>query len=266
MSRVSLDLQRSRKAYKPNGDMYMQAQLQSVLVPNPSDWQQRRPNLALTKSPLWSYSAGLDAQAYPSPPMSDTPTSPRKSSQQLATSSHNGSGTFAPQTGTTTTTTTSTTTTTTTTTATTSAPVVGAPPRVLGAPLPITDSPQVYAQQQQAMYVPQRQDLQPRPPGLAIPGRAMYSETFAASSQVSMAPVLGAQQFGVQLPPGVYAGPVSAPTTGVPRITRTSRRTKAHVAKACQNCKKAHLSCDTARPCARCVASGKQVTRQSTFE
>jgi hypothetical protein len=220
--------------------MYMQAQLQSVFVPNPSDRQQRRPNLTLTKSPLWSYSSGLGEQAYPSPPMSDSPTSPRRSSQQPPTSGRNGSGTLAPST--------------------TSVPAVGITPRVQGAPLPITDPSQVYApQQQQALYASQRQDLQPRPPGIGIPGRPVYSEPFALSSQVSMAPALGVQQFGVQAPIGLYTGPVSAPTPSVPRIPRTSRRTKAHVAKACQNCKKAHLSCDEARPCARCVASGKQV-------
>jgi len=241
MSRESLDLQRSTKTCRANGDMYMQAQSQSVFVPNPSDWQQRRPNLTLTKSPLWSYSAGRGAQAYPSPPMSDSPTSPRKSSQQPPTSSRNGSGTLAPTT--------------------TSVPAAGITPRVQGRPPPITDAPQVYPPQQQALYVPQRQDLQPRPPGLGVPGRAVYSEPFASSPQVSIAQVLGSQQFGVQVPPGLYAGPVSAPTPSVPRIPRTSRRTKAHVAKACQNCKKAHLSCDEARPCARCVASGKQVRR-----
>jgi hypothetical protein len=32
------------------------------------------------------------------------------------------------------------------------------------------------------------------------------------------------------------------------------------VASACVNCKRAHLSCDVQRPCARCVASGKQVS------
>ena len=41
--------------------------------------------------------------------------------------------------------------------------------------------------------------------------------------------------------------------------TRTGRKSKAHVASACVNCKRAHLSCDIQRPCARCVASGKQV-------
>ncbi|KAK3721005.1 hypothetical protein LTR37_003295 [Vermiconidia calcicola] len=42
--------------------------------------------------------------------------------------------------------------------------------------------------------------------------------------------------------------------------TRTGRKSKAHVASACINCKRAHLSCDVQRPCARCVASGKQDT------
>lgn len=41
--------------------------------------------------------------------------------------------------------------------------------------------------------------------------------------------------------------------------SRGGRKAKAHVASACINCKRAHLSCDVSRPCARCVASGKQV-------
>jgi hypothetical protein len=44
------------------------------------------------------------------------------------------------------------------------------------------------------------------------------------------------------------------------RPTKPARRTKAHVASACVNCKKAHLSCDVQRPCGRCVSSGKQVS------
>lgn len=42
------------------------------------------------------------------------------------------------------------------------------------------------------------------------------------------------------------------------RLSKPARRTKAHVASACINCKKAHLSCDIQRPCGRCVSSGKQ--------
>lgn len=41
---------------------------------------------------------------------------------------------------------------------------------------------------------------------------------------------------------------------------RGGRKSKAHVASACVNCKRAHLSCDVQRPCTRCVASGKQDT------
>ncbi|KAL4806771.1 hypothetical protein BDV18DRAFT_138178 [Aspergillus unguis] len=41
---------------------------------------------------------------------------------------------------------------------------------------------------------------------------------------------------------------------------KTTRRTKSHVASACVNCKKKHLGCDPARPCRRCVLSGKADT------
>ncbi|KAK8250455.1 hypothetical protein HDK77DRAFT_373373, partial [Phyllosticta capitalensis] len=44
------------------------------------------------------------------------------------------------------------------------------------------------------------------------------------------------------------------------RNPKTARRNKAHVASACVNCKRAHLSCDVQRPCMRCVASGKEAT------
>ena len=41
---------------------------------------------------------------------------------------------------------------------------------------------------------------------------------------------------------------------------KPSRRTKAHVASACVNCKKKHLGCDSARPCRRCILAGKAVS------
>ncbi|KAI5371492.1 hypothetical protein J4E82_009800 [Alternaria postmessia] len=64
---------------------------------------------------------------------------------------------------------------------------------------------------------------------------------------------------GVQHPrPMVQQGAMIAPPPARP--TKPARRTKAHVASACVNCKKAHLSCDIQRPCGRCVASGKQDT------
>lgn len=59
---------------------------------------------------------------------------------------------------------------------------------------------------------------------------------------------------------GVFAG--GLPALGVAASSssaRGGRKVKAHVASACVNCKRAHLSCDVQRPCERCVATGKQV-------
>lgn len=61
----------------------------------------------------------------------------------------------------------------------------------------------------------------------------------------------------------VQQGAIIAPQTL--RQAKPARRTKAHVASACVNCKKAHLSCDVQRPCGRCVASGKQVSWNPSF-
>lgn len=52
------------------------------------------------------------------------------------------------------------------------------------------------------------------------------------------------------------AGAAASTTASTPKA---GRKAKAHVASACMNCKRAHLSCDTQRPCTRCVTSGKQV-------
>jgi hypothetical protein len=56
--------------------------------------------------------------------------------------------------------------------------------------------------------------------------------------------------------PTVSIRPQTAPLP--PRVTR---RTKAHVASACVNCKHKHLGCDSARPCRRCVIAGKEVRK-----
>jgi hypothetical protein len=66
---------------------------------------------------------------------------------------------------------------------------------------------------------------------------------------------------------GHHGGPMAQQTALIApppsRPSKPARRTKAHVASACVNCKKAHLSCDVQRPCGRCVASGKQVSLHS---
>lgn len=41
---------------------------------------------------------------------------------------------------------------------------------------------------------------------------------------------------------------------------RSNRKNKAHTPNACNNCKRAHLGCDSERPCKRCTATGKQVS------
>ncbi|KAJ5873776.1 uncharacterized protein N7529_002206 [Penicillium soppii] len=62
--------------------------------------------------------------------------------------------------------------------------------------------------------------------------------------------------------PPTYPLPVLDPThpTGRSLAQKSTRRTKAHVASACVNCKKKHLGCDPARPCRRCVLAGKAVS------
>lgn len=56
-----------------------------------------------------------------------------------------------------------------------------------------------------------------------------------------------------------------APTTSSSGrlISQEGRKAKTHVASACVNCKRAHLSCDVQRPCAHCITSGKQVRATS---
>lgn len=72
---------------------------------------------------------------------------------------------------------------------------------------------------------------------------------------------------GPRLEPNVGAVPVvpSAASEHGPAPTRGGRKAKAHVASACINCKRAHLSCDVQRPCGRCVATGKQVSFPVSF-
>ena len=73
------------------------------------------------------------------------------------------------------------------------------------------------------------------------------------------------QSFGYGPPGPTHPGP--APSAFDPRYgherasPKATRKTKAHVASACVNCKKKHLRCDSARPCRRCVQAGKEVSK-----
>ena len=215
--------------------------------------RERRPDLKIAKSPRWSYSHSFE-QSYPSPPMSDTPNSPRRSSLYPETSASSSYPRSYP------------------------APELqarGPPPppatTMEGPMLPAAPMYQQapYGHDPRAYYPPPpRPEMQSRP----MPPQLPYSQSsyepylppappqlpMMASNQPLM-PAGPTYQQG-RPEPGYQHGPTSSlPSTSAARGQRTTRRTKAHVAKACQNCKKAHLSCDEARPCARCVASGKQV-------
>ncbi|KAJ5295845.1 hypothetical protein PENANT_c001G05038 [Penicillium antarcticum] len=65
-----------------------------------------------------------------------------------------------------------------------------------------------------------------------------------------------------RLPGAPYPLPAldTTPTAARSLAQKSTRRTKAHVASACVNCKKKHLGCDPARPCRRCVLAGKAST------
>ena len=86
---------------------------------------------------------------------------------------------------------------------------------------------------------------------------------FAVSDTLPrLPPVFGEQTASQHVDPTF--GPATL-ATSPPGTTRTvgqkpTRRTKAHVASACVNCKKKHLGCDSARPCRRCVLAGKSVS------
>ncbi|KIW06850.1 hypothetical protein, variant 3 [Verruconis gallopava] len=201
----------------------------------------QRPDLTLTKSPRWSYSHSLE-QAYPSPPMSDTPTSPRRSSLYLETTSSSAyPGSYSTSHG------------------------------RQAYPLPATDMEGTmlassasyqqppYGHDSRGYYPPQqRPELQPRPMS-HLPYPSQTYDQYLSATPSSM-PMIHTGQHPMVGGPTYPQGPTSLSSSSAPRAQRTTRRTKAHVAKACQNCKKAHLSCDEARPCARCVASGKQAT------
>jgi hypothetical protein len=77
----------------------------------------------------------------------------------------------------------------------------------------------------------------------------------------SFATGLGSASFGSGASP--YVSTQYAPAQIAHHRTTSdaaARKAKTHVASACVNCKRAHLSCDVQRPCARCTASGKQVS------
>jgi hypothetical protein len=214
---------------------------QPYSISSTSTARQRRPDLDLIKSPCWSHPSSLE-QPYPSPPMSDTPNSPRRSSLYPENSSSvSYPSSFAPV------------------QARQAFPPVSAMEGPMLAAPPLYQQPS-YGHDHRAYYPPQqRPELQPRPIPAHLPYPPQAYEPYLPTAPPTM-PVVPSSRHSMPVAATYQQGPTSLSSSSTPRAQRTTRRTKAHVAKACQNCKKAHLSCDEGRPCARCVASGKQVS------
>jgi hypothetical protein len=197
--------------------------------------RRHRQSIHLIKGVQWTAS-GLDApHSLPSPPMSDSPTSPKRSQFSESRPVHPVSAISAPPTA-------------------TFAPASsimtsqvlpapsGLPHYGYGAP---TTDPGVSGYL--ASYHRSRAQSNPSQHGAFMPT--------APSMGLPMG--YGGPQPLYQFSAGV-SGPLSSAAAS--KLTRSgSRRAKAHVAKACQNCKKAHLSCDEHRPCNRCIATRKEV-------
>lgn len=150
-----------------------------------------------------------------------------------------------------------------------SPPMSGSPPSD-----PPLDPPQIAGR---------RRKRSETPPTTTGPAAASPPTAFENSARTSFGQVRGGQPGGDGLaqsslfsasyppPPVTYGSAVpmgaiaaTPPDTLFPpgqTSPKAVRKAKAHVASACVNCKKKHLRCDNARPCRRCVQSGKEVSR-----
>jgi hypothetical protein len=219
------------------------------ILPRPKNMTKKKPpNMSLMKSSQWSFSSGLDAQAYPSPPMTNSPTSPKRSQfpEERPVYVHEASTTAPPS---------------------LSVPGIEAARSSMMAsqvlPAPSSVPPFTFGMPGPPLpFGDPRNDLQPRRRSQSIPPYHLaYHRPNLLQQTVLPPPVVSPH---AQLIQGsminTSGGPVSLATV-VGKIARAgTRRTKAHVARACQNCKKAHLSCDDERPCTRCVATRKEVS------
>ncbi|KAF1989268.1 hypothetical protein K402DRAFT_268601 [Aulographum hederae CBS 113979] len=203
----------------------------------PAGRQRAPPGLSVvTSGSKEIHSAGLgDQQPYPSPPMSGSPppslppasssSGPHASSSVLGSTtagystSHDGSLPVL------------------------AAPPVYAPPaaRVPQYHTPATSNPRETFSQ-----LPQEYQSQEPHPSTAQQFSQRYPH--AGHSQLEGQSGGGESSFAAAQSPAVRG-----PRGG------GGRRAKAHVRTACVNCKKAHLSCDDARPCSRCISTGKTV-------
>jgi hypothetical protein len=146
-----------------------------------------------------------------------------------------------------------------------SPPMSGSPPR-----RDLTEPPQIAGQRRK------RSDSPPTSPPASLPGQYPASTSqvgqIAQTATVVQRQVQPASYFPSYGPGPSYGYGASVPSSSMTTALqesqsgytqaspRASRKVKAHVASACVNCKKKHLRCDAARPCHRCVQSGKEVS------
>lgn len=239
----------------PRGAMNILTAPPDLSLPAPAG-QSFGPRTDLAKPSLPASLERFPLLGYPSPPMSDSPSPTRRLEQTAGPTQSDRTGTLA--------------------SLPTTLPPPPAVPRTSAAEHPIDVRRPLLPQYQQQYQQLQQPQYPPHPPHATHPYPPPPSGSFTYHQHPSApthAPAYyhGAPPAGSYHPgyPGEYAsgppygggsiGAVQLSPTAEQKNGKTARRTKAHVASACVNCKKAHLSCDAKRPCTRCVASNKQV-------
>lgn len=143
-------------------------------------------------------------------------------------------------------------------------------PPMSGPPSPAVKSSQSSTDIEQSQDVTMLSIAPSAPSSDAQPSTSVAHEGQAFLFRSSPPQIPRAVFSGSQVPPG--SGTVEAQSSAqaqaeastaqheTPPSARGGRRSKTHVANACGNCKRAHLSCDVQRPCNRCVATGRAET------
>ena len=151
-------------------------------------------------------------------------------------------------------------------------PMSGSPP-----PEPPSDPPQIAGRRRKRSETPPTNTaLQTTSPETQVGASTGGAIVRARAGQLGGDVLLQAAPYSTSYPPQPPQGSYGAGSSSMGAITaspfetrfpagpvspRTTRKTKAHVASACVNCKKKHLRCDNARPCHRCTQSGKEVRK-----
>ncbi|VUC24814.1 unnamed protein product [Clonostachys rosea] len=97
---------------------------------------------------------------------------------------------------------------------------------------------------------PHPSDRSNRPPSYHPQGQSLPSISQGAPQTLPYPQPSPSPQLIGSRPSTVESQPGASP--------KSQRKAKGHVASACVPCKKAHLRCDSQRPCSRCISNGKE--------